>query len=88
MTDATIENLTSMAWSLLDEAAADPAGMERLAALEWARIGEELLADDETGRATTMFLTECADPARFPSYTASVVVGLRVQAGIEADLVA
>lgn len=88
MTDATIENLTSMAWSLLDEVEAEPAAMGHLAAVEWARIGEQLLADDETGGAMTRFLTECSEPTHLPTYTASVIVRLRARAGIEADLAA
>lgn len=88
LTDATIENLTSMAWSLLDEWKADPDTMERAAAQEWARIGDALLAIDGMSGAMSRFLTDCAVPALLPAYTAAVIAELRERAGIESDLAA
>jgi hypothetical protein len=83
MSDSTIENLTSIAWSLLDESAEHPEIVAQLAGFEWDRIGEELAYRDETGGAFTAFLVECPTPADLPAYAAGVVAGLRMSAEIE-----
>lgn len=83
ITDVAIDDLTTITWNLLDVAAREPDSIADMAEAEWAEIGADLVARDQTGGAFTTFLMECPRPEDLPSYAAGLVGRLRTAAGVE-----
>jgi hypothetical protein len=83
ISDLTIDDMTTIAWDLLDRIAEDAQLIADEAEPEWAEIGAGLLTRDQTGGAFTQFLMECPRPVDLPTYAASVVSRLRSKAEVE-----
>jgi hypothetical protein len=81
--DGAVDDLTSIAWDVLDQLTGEPELLTRAAELEWSQIGADLLIRDQTGGAFTQFVMECPRPEDLPAYAAGLVCRLRDAAHAE-----
>jgi hypothetical protein len=75
--EGAVDDLTSIAWDVLDQLAGEPDLVTCTAEFEWSQIGADLMTRDQTGDAFRRFVTECPRPEDLPAYAAGLVSMLR-----------